>query len=332
MASVLEIESLLEEHGVSPNEKLGQNFVIDKGVIRYMASLVLNGAHVIEVGAGTGNLTNALAKVASSVTSLEIDQKFEPFLTKVQKENGNVDVRYANVLDTGLAEFIEPEITQAISNLPFHIIEPMIWLLADSEILNAVLMIGDNAAGLLLAEETDGIYGRMSFIAQTFFVIEHLLTVSKDSFYPCPRTDSAIVRMTPKEESQISASASNFIFARLVKTATHSQLVENVIKEAIVARSEIAGRGTLDKQESHQRDRAVVRRQTKGWVQQWNTYGDIAQSEDRERGAIDQSRALQIIANMRLGQDILERSFMSLDNPGIRELVAGVRLVFELGY
>lgn len=328
MASVLGIESLLKKHGVSPNERLGQNFVIDQRIIEYMASLVFNGTHVIEVGAGTGNLTDALAKVASSVISLEIDQKFEPFLTKVQKENGNVDVRYANVLDTGLAEFIEPDITQVISNLPFHIIEPMIWLLVDKAILDAVLMIGDNAAQILLATENDGIYGRMSFMAQTLFAIEYLSEVSKDSFYPRPRTNSAIVRMTPKEESQIAASASNFVFARLVRTAMRSSpLVENVIKEAIVARSEIAGRGTLGKQESHQRDRAVVRRQTKNWARQWNTYGEIAQVDDHKQAVIDQSRALQIIDSMRLGQDILERSFMSLDNPGIRELVARVRSV-----
>ena len=329
MVNTVEMKSLLEKYGVKPNEKLGQNFVIDQEIIQYMASLVFNGAHVIEVGAGTGNLTVALANIASSVSALEIDQRFEPFLAQVQEENRNVDVRYANVLDTGLAEYIEPEITQVVSNLPFHIIEPIVWLLVDKDILDAVLMIGDNAAQILSASENDGVYGRMSFVAQTFFAIEHLFTVSKESFYPCPRTDSAIVRMTPKEKSQMAASASNFIFAKLIRTATRHPLVENVIKDAIVARSEITSRGTLDKTASHQRDRAVVRRQSKSWMAQWNTYGDISQGDDHGQTIIDQSRASQLIDSMRLGSEILAGSFMSLDNPGIRELVAGVKSVFD---
>ena len=270
-----------------------------------------------------------MANIASSVSALEIDQRFEPFLAQVQEENRNVDVRYANVLDTGLAEYIEPEITQVVSNLPFHIIEPIVWLLVDKDILDAVLMIGDNAAQILSASENDGVYGRMSFVAQTFFAIEHLFTVSKESFYPCPRTDSAIVRMTPKEKSQMAASASNFIFAKLIRTATRHPLVENVIKDAIVARSEITSRGTLDKTASHQRDRAVVRRQSKSWMAQWNTYGDISQGDDHGQTIIDQSRASQLIDSMRLGSEILAGSFISLDNPGIRELVAGVKSVFD---
>lgn len=332
MADPRELKELLESYGVKANEKLGQNFLIDEDIIRYLASQVWNGVHVVEIGAGLGQVTAALAARAGSLTALEIDDRYEPFLFQVSQQYSNVRVEYGNILDIGLEPLMDTESeNQIVSNLPFHIIEPIVWMLADKAILDAVLMIGDNAAQILLATENDGIYGRMSFMAQTFFAIEYLFTVPKDSFYPRPRTDSAIVRMTPKEESQISASASNFIFARLIRTATRNPLVENVIKEAIVARSEIAGRGTLDKQESHQRDRADVRRQTKDWVRQWNVYGDIAQSEGREQGTIDQSRASQIIDSMRLGQDILERSFMSLDNPGIRELVARVRSTGSIG-
>lgn len=330
MADPRKLKELLEDYGVRANEKLGQNFLIDEDIIRYFASQVWGGVHVVEIGAGLGQVTAALATRAGSLTALEIDCRYEPFLSRVSQQYPNVRIEYGNILDKGLEPLMDTENeNQIVSNLPFHIIEPMVWLLADKAILDAVLMIGDNAAQILLATENDGIYGRMSFMAQALFAIEYLSNVPKDSFYPRPRTNSAIVRMTPKEESQISASASNFIFARLVRTAHNSPLVERVIKEAIIARSEIAGRGTLDKQESHQRDRADVRRQTKDWARQWNAYGYIAQSGDREQGAIDQSRALQIIDSMRLGQDILERSFMSLDNPGIRELVARVRSALD---
>lgn len=86
------------------------------------------GVHVIEIGAGIGQLTAAIAARSQDVTALEIDQRYEPFLSQVQSRYGNVNVQYCDVLHTGIGQFIDQRnYTQVISSLPFHITEPMIW-------------------------------------------------------------------------------------------------------------------------------------------------------------------------------------------------------------
>ncbi|MEK7504172.1 MAG: rRNA adenine N-6-methyltransferase family protein [Patescibacteria group bacterium] len=328
MATQSEMKQILEAYGTQPNERLGQNFLIDETIINIMASQA-RGVHVIEIGAGIGQLTAAIAARSQDVTALEIDQRYEPFLSQVQSRYGNVNVQYCDVLHTGIGQFIDQRnYTQVISSLPFHITEPMIWGLVDRAILDAVLLIGDNAAEALITREDSSYYGRMSFIAQTFFAIEHLYSVSRESFYPVPRTDAAIVRLTPKDRETISASTSNTIFANLVRTAVHSPLVINVIKDTIM--SGRGRQGTLDKKESSQRDRSVVKRQTKSWAQEWNRSREIDLSGDGESSfAAGQQYALSIITKMGLDKDLLTKPFVGLDNPDIKRLVRGVRSVLS---
>lgn len=331
MATGAEMKSLLEDYGVRPNENLGQHMLINEEIIGLMAGFVRQGVDVIEVGAGPGHVTAALARRASRVTALEIDDRYEPFLNQIQKACPNVDVHIGNVIDTGLEKFMRPDnYTQVVSNLPFHIIEPMVWLFVDRAIIDAVLMIGDNAADIILARENAGNFGRMSFIAQTFFGIERLYEISRESFYPQPRTNSTIIRMIPKEDREIASSTSNIIFAKLVRTALHNPMVQNVIKEAIMESSAISNRGTLDQRESSQRERATVRRQTRDLVRQWNN-GKTIELDDERHGRVvtDQGRALQLIGEMELGDEVLKRSFMKLDNPALRKLVSGVRSVLR---
>jgi 16S rRNA (adenine1518-N6/adenine1519-N6)-dimethyltransferase len=326
MATQAEMKQLLDEYGVQPNERLGQNFLIDETIIGVLASQARD-VHVIEIGAGIGQLTAALAARSQSVTALEIDYRYEPFLSQVQAQYRNVDIQYGDVLNTGIDPFIDSgSYTQVISSLPFHITEPMTFALVNRVILDAVLLIGDNAASSLLANENEGNYGRMAFIAQTFFAIEHIYSVARNCFYPVPRTDAAIVRLTPKDRETISASMANTIFANLVLTAARSPLVLNVIKDTIM--SGRGRRGTLDKKEFNQRDRSRSKRQTKDWVNEWNNTGVIGTPDDN-MAIFGQDNALAIIARMGLNEDMLRKPFLRLDNPDIRRLVSGVKSVYS---
>lgn len=319
MADPTELKSLLESYGVRANEKLGQNFLIDEDVIRYLASQVWNGVHVVEIGAGLGQVTAALAARAGSLTALEIDDRYEPFLSQISQQYPNVRVEYGDVINTGLEPLMSSQNeNQVVSNLPFHITEPLVWLLADKDIVNAVLMIGDNAASVLMARETEGIYGKMSFIAQAFFEIDRLCDVSKDSFYPVPRTHATIVQLTPKEEPDA-------IAAKLVRTAHRSPLVINVLKEAVMDLTTATRQGTLGKREGHQRDRAKIRHQVKQWMHEWNTIGEIDFQSQREGVVVDQTWALRKIAEAGLDPDELQKPFMKLDNPAVRRLALGLR-------
>lgn len=327
-----ELKRLLEQYAVRPSEKLGQHFLIDERVIDYIAGQVTYGAHVIEVGAGTGHLTRELAKRAGSVTTVEIDDRYEPILDDVQTDHPNVSVRYGNILDIGIDSLLqESGYNQVIANLPFHIIEPFMIAMIDQPIENAILLVGDNTAREFFEDENSRSFGRMSLLAQTFFEARQLSTVSRRSFYPPPRTDSSLVEVVPNKMRETAADPSKYIFAKLFMTASRHPLVVNIMKEALVEASERTSRGTLDRRDGWQRRRAVFRRQSRSWIDEYNRTGEISADDGKGEsgGIISQDQALRKIDRMGIDDSILRRPFLRLDNQDIRELVTGVRRILE---
>ena len=77
-----EAAALLAEHGLAPKRSLGQNFVVDANTVRRIARLagVGPGDHVVEVGAGLGSLTSALAETGAEVLAIELDGRLVPLL------------------------------------------------------------------------------------------------------------------------------------------------------------------------------------------------------------------------------------------------------------
>lgn len=169
----------------------------------------------------------------------------------------------------------------------------------------------------------------MSLLAQTFFAARQLYTVSRHSFYPPPRTDSILVELVPNEMQEIVVNPSKYVFAQLFMTALRHPLVVNIMKEALVEASERAFRGTLDKRDSWQRSRAVFRRQSRSWINEYNRTGEISVDDgEGERGEIiSQDQALRKIDRMGIDDSILRKPFLRLDNQDVRELVTGVRKV-----
>ena len=89
-----EITRLLEEHGLSPRRAFGQNFVADPNTVRRIARLANVGPddHVVEIGAGLGSLTLALAESGARITAIEVDHGVAPVLRDVVRDTANVSV------------------------------------------------------------------------------------------------------------------------------------------------------------------------------------------------------------------------------------------------
>lgn len=89
-----EITRLLEEHGLSPRRAFGQNFVADPNTVRRIARLANVGPddHVVEIGAGLGSLTLALAESGARITAIEVDHGVAPVLRHVVRDTANVSV------------------------------------------------------------------------------------------------------------------------------------------------------------------------------------------------------------------------------------------------
>jgi len=328
----VDIPRFLQEHGIKPSERLGQHFLIDDVVIDYIAGLVNYGAHVVEIGAGTGHVTRELARRAGSVATVEIDDRYQPMLDSVQADHPNVSVYYGNILDMGMDSLLQAGgYNQIVANLPFHIIEPFMTAMIGQPIENAILLVGDNIAREFFESESSWNFGRMSLLAQTFFEARQLYTVPRRSFYPPPRTDSILMELVPNNMQEIAADPSKYIFAKIFMTASRYPMVINIMKEALVEASERTSRGTLDRRDSWQRNRTIFRRQSRSLMDEYNRTGKISTDNDEREygGIISQDQALRKIERMGIDDNILRMPFLKLDNQDVRELVTGVKRILD---
>lgn len=173
---------------------LGQNFLTDQGFLDAEISYAGVGAAdtVLEVGAGTGNLTRRLAARAGHVVAIEYDRQFRPVLDSLAAACGNITVIWGDALAVRL-----PPFGKVVANLPYQVALPVLLRLLDHRFDSGVLIIQKDMAHKICAGPGEAGYGRVSVTVQRQARAELLQLVPGSAFSPPPRVDSAIVRVRP---------------------------------------------------------------------------------------------------------------------------------------
>ena len=209
-----EIISLLRRHGVNPIKRLGQNFLMDPNIINKIVDLagVGHGRRVLEVGAGTGTLTRALAATGATVVAYEIDERLRPVLAEVLEGVGNVEIRFADAADL----ILEDGDWTVVANLPYYLSTTLLldWLQAGSQPERFVVMVQREVAERLTAGPGSRVYGIPSVIARLYAAPALAFKVPPTVFYPQPDVESAVVDIVRHEPPPHAATA-----ARLAATA-----------------------------------------------------------------------------------------------------------------
>jgi len=180
--------------GDRPRLDLGQNFLVDKASLDAEISYagVTAGDTVLEVGAGTGNLTERLATRAGRVVAIEYDRQFRARLESIANAAGNVTLVWGDALTVGL-----PAFSKVVANLPYRVALPVIMRLLDQPFDSAVLIVQKDMAEKICAGPGEAGYGRVSVTVQRLARAELLDTVPRSAFSPPPSVDSAMLRLTP---------------------------------------------------------------------------------------------------------------------------------------
>lgn len=313
------------------SEKLGQHFLIDPDMIDLMVRSTLPGAKVIEVGSGVGHVTEALARKAGSVIGIEIDRRFLPALEGVAGRNPNIRFIIEDVLHVSLGDLIgRDEEVQIVANLPFYVTEPFLRMLIDLPISNAVLILGDAAACELQEPEKSPQFGKMSLLGQTFFNINQLASIPRDSSYPPPRTAASMISLNPIGRKEIEIDSAAYIFASLFRRERQHGLVGNDMKQAIVESEGHAGSRTLSKGERNRKTRSDTRRELKQLVSDYRGGRKFDASDNTDDGArssliLSQEQALRVMGKMGIPEAILAQPFFKLHNQDIQTLTRAVR-------
>ncbi len=251
LTSLKNIKNLLKKYQIRPSKGLGQNFLVDKEAVKKIieaADLEIEDI-VLEVGPGLGVLTQELAKKVKKVIGIEKDWKMVEILKETLKDRKNVEIVLGDILKIGNWKLIENwklEIGnyKVVANLPFYLTAPVIrQFLEYMEVQPQymVLMVQKEVAQRICAKprtRTSSVRGRppMNLLAisvQFYAEPEIVSYISKKSFWPQPKVDSAIIKITPLPNKILQRSDLCQSFFKIVRAGfsqPRKQLINNLSK------------------------------------------------------------------------------------------------------
>lgn len=214
-----------------PNGNLGQHFIVDRKGISDFCKEIPPNSNVMEIGPGFGNLTTEILKKASKVVGIEIDRRFEPYLKQIQRKHDNLKIIYGDAISTDLGKIIRSSKGkwQIVSNLPFHISEPFIQKVIALPVENIILIVGQQLGYKMAEVNTTQEFTRLALLSRTFFSTKIVAKLNKVCFYPKPRTDSLILKLTPKSEVELKRDLYVATFSKLFITQKDNPTIMKVL-------------------------------------------------------------------------------------------------------
>ncbi len=203
---------MLRIHGIRAQKRLGQNFLCDRNTLDRIVRAAEIGADdpTLEIGAGMGALTLALAGSSPSVTAVEIDHKLEPILRQVTAEHPNIHLIFEDFLRLDPSELFDSAFGDrpgiVVANIPYYITSPILEKLLSHKDRwkRAVLLVQQEFAQRMVAGPGSDACGSMSLYAQYHAHVEIVGTVPRTVFLPQPDVSSSVIALTPLLEGAVS--------------------------------------------------------------------------------------------------------------------------------
>lgn len=204
-----EVAAYFERSGGHPSRSLGQNFVVDPNTVRRIARLaeVTADTKVVEIGAGLGSLTMALAETGASVIAIEIDKWLIDELRTNVGALSKVTIVHADAMELDWHALLPPEDGPyvLVANLPYNVATPLICDLLDGvpQIERMLVMVQKEVADRLAAPPRSEFYGAVSVKVAYYAESKVVGVVPPSVFLPQPKIDSGLVRIDRRPEPAI---------------------------------------------------------------------------------------------------------------------------------
>ena len=188
----------------APRKRFGQNFLRDEGIIEAIARAIApdQAQHLVEIGPGEGAITQSLIASGCRFDAIELDRDLRTRLLASFSTYDNFTLHSADALKFDFASLQHSEqALRVIGNLPYNISTPLLFKLLDYGALIADMhfMLQLEVVERLAAEPGNKNWGRLGVMAQFQCEVEQLFEVPHESFFPPPKVQSAVIRLTPRQ-------------------------------------------------------------------------------------------------------------------------------------
>lgn len=209
MQTKRQILDLLSSSGVSPNKRLGQHFLIDLNLMRLLvdSANIQKDDVVLEVGCGTGSMTEALAEKAGSVIAVELDKNLSKIAAKHLAKSENVEIINTDILES--KNTLNQTVTKAldlaarkcpgrlllVANLPYSAASPVIMNLITGPVTadGMYVTVQKEVADRMTAAPASRNFGILSIFMAAAGDVKTIRTLKPSVFWPQPQVDSAMV-------------------------------------------------------------------------------------------------------------------------------------------
>lgn len=199
-----EIRERLDAMGVIPSKKLGQNFLIDANVARWIVDQleVQSGDTVVEVGPGTGALTEHVVELAEKVILVEFDARLAEGLKTKYADNDKVEVHHFDGARFDTRQLYQHQPIKLLGNLPYSAGGAIMrnFMKRPSPVCKAVLMLQKEFIDRIIAKPRTKEYGVLSLRMQSEWESKPVKTIPPEAFFPRPLIDSTVMVCEPRED------------------------------------------------------------------------------------------------------------------------------------
>ncbi len=234
-----DINELLADHGLAPRREFGQNFVGDPNTVRRIARLAKVDAsdHVVEIGAGLGSLTSAIAETGARVVAIEIDRGIVPVLRSVVSGFENVTVIEGDAQELDWTDLLAGSNAWVlVANLPYNVGTPLVMDLLDTvpQIARMLVMVQREVAERIVASTRTGAYGAITVKVAYWATAKIVGYVPATVFVPQPKVESALVEITRRDTPAVAGVAPDALFTLVKAGFAHRRQMLRRVLDGIV--------------------------------------------------------------------------------------------------
>lgn len=235
---------LLDLHEIAPKKGLGQNFLHDPNALEKIVDTaeLMPADTVLEIGAGTGTLTEALARKARHVVSVEVDERLRPVLEAQLAPYDNVVLLFDDILKVDVLQLIGPQDFVVVANVPYYITSAILRHLLERHRRprRMVITMQQEVAERIVAQPPD-----MSILAVSvqFYGQPQIVTrLRPGAFWPRPDVDSAVLRIDIYDVPPVDV-PSDKLFFRVVRAGfgQKRKQLRNALSGGLAIKSAVAG-------------------------------------------------------------------------------------------